>query len=431
LSTTRSSDLLREVVRRNRGGEVCGIWAACTANPLVLEACLEESLAHGGPLLVEATCNQVNQLGGYTGQTPAIFRDQLRSLAGKIGFPPERLILGGDHLGPSPWQGMPAPAAMEKACELLAAYAAAGFEKIHLDASMPLGGDPIPLPPDLVAGRAAELCAIAEASTGNIRPVYVIGTEVPTPGGAQEALDHVEVTRVPDLEATIELHREAFQRRGLHDAWQRVIAVVVQPGVEFGHAEVVHFHAPDVGGIVHAIGAYDGLAFEAHSTDYQRASGLRTLVENRFAVLKVGPGLTYALREAIFALDAIEREWIDDQNRAAVRRTLDEAMLRRPGYWRKYYEGTAEEQAFARAYSLSDRSRYYWAQPEVSSAVRRLIANLREQPIPLPLLSQYMPAQHAAIGDRHLANDPAALIKDKVREVAGTYAWACGMKAGK
>ena len=48
-----------------------------------------------------------------------------------------------------------------------------------------------------------------------------------------------------------------------------------------------------------------GLVFEAHSTDYQPPESLSRLVIDGFAILKVGPGLTFALREALYALDEI------------------------------------------------------------------------------------------------------------------------------
>ena len=165
---------------------------------MVLQACIEQALADGSPLLIEATSNQVNQEGGYTGRTPAAFRAEVEALAEAAGFPAGRLLLGGDHLGPNPWRGEAEGAAMDKACAMVAAYAGAGFGKIHLDASMPLAGDPAPLPDEVVAERAAALCAAAEAVASE-PPVYVIGTEVPTPGGALEELDHLAVTRVEDV----------------------------------------------------------------------------------------------------------------------------------------------------------------------------------------------------------------------------------------
>jgi D-tagatose-1,6-bisphosphate aldolase subunit GatZ/KbaZ len=421
--------VLREVIAANRAGERRGIYAVCSAHPLVLEACLEQARDDGSPVLIEATSNQVNQEGGYTGQMPAAFRAEVEMLARKVGFPAGRIILGGDHLGPNPWRGEPPGPAMAKARAMVATYAAAGFGKIHLDASMPLEGDPAPLPDETVAERATDLCEAAEAAAPGERPLYVIGTEVPTPGGAVEELDHLAVTRVEDLERTVEVHRRAFAARGLGVAWERVVAVVVQPGVEFGHASVVDFEPAKAADLAAAILRLPDLACEAHSTDYQTEAALRALVEAHFAILKVGPGLTFALREAVFALAAIEAEWLPAVRRSGVREALEAAMLRNPAHWRPYYPGTPEEQRFARAYSLSDRARYYWPDPAVREAVEMLVRNLTERPAPLPLLSQHLPAQHAAVREGRLANEPLAIVRHKVREVAATYARACGMAA--
>lgn len=423
--------LLTEIIRANRAGEPRGIYAVCSAHPMVLEACFEQARVDGSPILIEATSNQVNQQGGYTGRTPAQFREEVTGLAAACGQPAEQVVLGGDHLGPNPWQNEAAGPAMEKACAMVAAYVEAGFAKIHLDASMACAGDPVPLPDDVIAARAARLCAAAEQAAARRddgpKPVYVIGTEVPAPGGAQEELAQLAVTGATDLIRTIEVHRAAFAAAGLEGAWERVIAVVVQPGVEFGHAQVVDYVPGRAEALSAAVQRFEGLVFEAHSTDYQTEAALRALVEGRFAILKVGPALTFALREAIFALAAIEAEWMPTADRSRVREALDEAMLRNPAYWARYYHGSAEEQRFARAWSLSDRCRYYWPDPAVTAAVERLLANLEAHPPPLPLVSQFLPGQHAAIRAGRLANAPRALIRAKVREVAALYARACGM----
>ncbi|WP_422917584.1 class II D-tagatose-bisphosphate aldolase non-catalytic subunit [Salinicola tamaricis] len=60
----------------------------------MLEAAFDRALADGSPLLIEATCNQVNQEGGYTGQTPDDFRARVVAIATRRGFDPARLILG-------------------------------------------------------------------------------------------------------------------------------------------------------------------------------------------------------------------------------------------------------------------------------------------------------------------------------------------------
>jgi D-tagatose-1,6-bisphosphate aldolase subunit GatZ/KbaZ len=391
---------------------------------MVLEACIDQAVADGGPLLVEATCNQVNQEGGYTGMRPAGFRPFVEGLAAARGLAAGRLILGGDHLGPNPWRHEPADLALGKAEALVRDYAQAGFAKIHLDASMACAGDPEPLPPELIAARAARLARTAEAAGG--APVYVIGTEVPVPGGAHETIAELEPTRTEDLARTIELHRAAFAEAGLAGAWARVVAVVVQPGVEFGSTQVVDFVPERVRGLTAAIDAVPGLVFEAHSTDYQTETALSALVESRFAVLKVGPWLTFALREALFALEAIETELVPRDERSGVRATLEAAMLAEPAHWRAHYHGTPEQQRLARAFSLSDRCRYYWPVPAVAAAVERLLDNLARRPLPPPLLSQHLPRQHEAVRAGRLAAEPRALVRDKVRQIARVYAGACG-----
>ncbi len=86
------------------------------------------------------------------------------------------------------------------------------------------------------------------------------------------------------------------------------MALVVQPGVEFGD-EFVHEYQPEPAReLVHLIESYPNLVYEAHSTDYQTRQGLRDLVQDHFAILKVGPALTFAFREAIFALVNMENE---------------------------------------------------------------------------------------------------------------------------
>jgi D-tagatose-1,6-bisphosphate aldolase subunit GatZ/KbaZ len=279
------------------------------------------------------------------------------------------------------------------------------------------------LPPELIAARAAQLARAAE-SAGS-RPAYVIGTEVPVPGGAHEAIERLEVTRTEDLARTIAVHEAAFADAGLTEAWTRVLAVVVQPGVEFGSSQVVNFVPERARALATAIEASGELVFEAHSTDYQTEAALGALVDAHFAILKVGPGLTFALREALFALATIEAELLPADERSQLRQTLDPAMLAAPGHWQGHYHGTEAELRLARAFSLSDRCRYYWPVPEVAAAVARLLDNLTRNPAPLPLLSQYLPRQHDAIRAGRLTTEPRALVRSKVREVAATYARAC------
>jgi D-tagatose-1,6-bisphosphate aldolase subunit GatZ/KbaZ len=171
-----------------------------------------------GPLLIEATCNQVNQFGSYTGMTPADFVGYVREVAQENHFPFENIILGGDHLGPSVWRNEPAEVAMQKAEALVCDFVEAGFVKIHLDCSMRLADDPQgALDVELSAERTGRLAKVAER-VGNANLRYVIGTEVPIPGGAIQHEEDVSVTKVEDAQQTLGVTREAFLQAGLESA---------------------------------------------------------------------------------------------------------------------------------------------------------------------------------------------------------------------
>ena len=425
-----------DLVTAHKQGRPVGIYSICSAHPFLLEAAVRQALQDGSPLLIESTCNQVNQEGGYTGLTPLDFRGYVQGIADKVRLPKGQLILGGDHLGPGPWQQEPAGSAMAKARRLVRDCVRAGYTKIHLDASMKCADDPAdrPLEKAISAARAAELCQVAEetwagSELGQEAPCYVIGTEVPLPGGAPEGEGAPLVTRVPDVEETIERTHQAFRQRGLDAAWERVVAVVVQPGVEFGDDALFEYDRRAAAELRQFIAGYDHLVFEAHSTDYQRRDALRALVEDHFAILKVGPALTFAFREAVFALAMMEVEWLgerSDVELSHVRRALDEAMLEDPVYWQRYYAGSEAYIRFARKYSYSDRSRYYWPQRGVQRALARLIDNLERYPPPLTLLSQFMPVQYERVRAGRLRNLPRELIGDRIRAVVADYAYACG-----
>jgi D-tagatose-1,6-bisphosphate aldolase subunit GatZ/KbaZ len=421
---------LLETVAAQKRGAARGMAAACTAHGEVLLAAMQQARADGAVFLAEATCNQVNQFGGYTGLTPRNFADALDGLARRAGLPAERVLLGGDHLGPNPWRSEPTAEAMAKAAEMVAAYARAGFRKIHLDASMPCADDQ-ELPPETMAHRAAQLCAAAEIALDEedaaLRPVYVIGTEVPPPGGAKDDAG-LQVTRPADALETVALFRAAFAEYGLGHVWERVIALVVQPGVEFGdHA--VHPYAPaQAADLARAIETVPGMVYEAHSTDYQTPEALRALVRDHFAVLKVGPGLTFAYREALFALARIEAEWPAARGAGEPSHLVAaalETMRAEPGDWAAYYRGSPAEVEYALKYSLSDRIRYYWTRQPLRAAVERLMQNLSQAPIPLSLLSQYMPQEYEQVRAGALENHPAELSRARVRRVMGTYNAAC------
>jgi D-tagatose-1,6-bisphosphate aldolase subunit GatZ/KbaZ len=421
---------LLDRVHEHKTGKRIGIWSLCSAHPVVIEAALREAKASGGQVLIEATSNQVNQFGGYTGMKPADFFAYVGAIAAKVGIAAERILLGGDHLGPNCWQDQPAAAAMELSQQLITAYIGAGFRKIHLDCSMSCADDPRPLSDVQVSARAATLCAVAERSwrdAGGEPPVYIIGTEVPVPGGAAEDLEALAVTSTAAAAATLDAHRSAFAAQGLEEAWSRVIGMVVQPGVEFDHHKVIDYLPEGAQALKAWIAQQPGIVFEAHSTDYQTPAMLRALVQDHFAILKVGPAVTFALREVLWAFDDMARE-LHGKKAVGLKQTVLKVMRANPTHWRSYYTDHARVE-FDLQYSLSDRIRYYWAVPEVRSACDALLQSFGSAALPLTLLSQYLPNQYAAVRADRLENRARPILLDGIAQVLRGYIHACGAAA--
>jgi D-tagatose-1,6-bisphosphate aldolase subunit GatZ/KbaZ len=431
---SKPNKTLKQIIAKHKLGEPIGIFSVCSANPTMIETSLKFAAERDIPILIESTCNQVNQFGGYTGMVPHQFADLVWQLAAKYSLPKRNITLGGDHMGPYPWKDEPAQAAMAKASQMVHDYVKAGYTKIHLDASMKCADDEPnqPLDRQLSAKRAAELCSAAEnaAEKAGITEemAYVIGTEVPLPGGTEAEENALQVTSVEDVRATVEYTKQAFFSQGLQKAWPRVIAVVTQPGVEYGNNVIFHYQREKAALLSRFIAEDKHLIYEAHSTDYQLQNALKQLVEDHFSILKVGPELTFAYREAIFALEFIEKEIFSARagiKLSNLREVVDTVMVENPEYWEKYYQGTVEEQAFARKYSFSDRIRYYWPNPIIQTALHRLFANLESEELPLPLISQYFSHQYHSLRQGVPIN-PNLMVEEKIREVLEKYALACG-----
>ena len=426
-------DYMKEMVRLQKQGEAVGIYSACTGNPLVLEACMRHAVKTNTVLLIEATANQVDQYGGYTGMKPADFMDMIKKLSGKTGLPMERVILGGDHLGPLTFAHYDEDKAMEESRELIRQYVLAGFTKIHIDTSMKVASDDpdTRLSDEIISRRGAELASVAEEAYKELKakdpdakhPVYIVGSEVPIPGGSQDAVDSgVQVTKVSDFKATVKAFEEAFAARGVKEAWDYVIGVVVQPGVEEKDAGCTEYVREKAVELMASIKEYPALVFEGHSTDYQTKIKLRELVEDGVGILKVGPGLTFALREGIFALAYAEKELYasEPDKQSGFMEKLDAAMKAEPKYYKNHYHGTQAEIDLKRKFSFSDRCRYYLPDDEVQKAIDTLFANFRKG-VPLNLLSQFMPIQYTKVREGLLANEPEALVFDRVGNTIDEY----------
>jgi len=435
---------LKKIVKMQKRGIPRGIYSVCSSNEYVIEAVLERALKNNDYVLIESTVNQVNQFGGYSGMKPEDFKEFIFKIAKKTNFTSSRIILGGDHLGPFVWQNEDSETAMDKSHELIRQYILAGYSKIHIDTSMRLADDDKKGAPgtDIIAERGAVLCRTAVdtfkklkiSNPGAKSPVFVIGSEVPTPGGSQDAEETIQITKVHDFIETVEVFKKAFKKYGLDKVWENVVAIVVQPGVEFGDSIVHAYNREAAKELICSIKKYPNIVFECHSTDYQTVFSLRQMVEDGIAILKVGPALTFALREGLFALNLIENELF--KHNPGVRLSnfmsvLDGIMVRNSENWEKHYHGSEEKISFARKYSLFDRCRYYLNIKEVKEAIKLMICNLRTVQIPPALISQFMPVQYKKIRCGILINDPEKLLKDRIINCIDGYIYATSLPLEK
>lgn len=431
---------LTKIVTIQKSGKAVGIYSACSANSFVIEAVLKKGLEDNSCVLIESTANQCDQFGGYTGMKPIDFKNYVYEIADKLGFDKNKIFLGGDHLGPLTWTSLNEKEAMANSEVLIDAYVSAGFTKIHVDTSMKVADDDpnVRLSDETIARRGVHLVKVAEnaykklleTNPDAVEPVYIVGSEVPIPGGSQAAVDEgVQVTKVEDFTATMNTFKDTFEKEGISDVWDRVLGIVVQPGVEEKDSGCTEYDRSKAVELAKAIRTIPDLVFEGHSTDYQTKIKLREMVEDGVAILKVGPGLTFAAREGLYALSFIEDEACKANGKTPsnFREVLDEEMLKNDKHWKKHYHGTDAEIALKRKYSFSDRSRYYYTTDAVKAAIDTLLDNLKDG-CPLNLLSQFMPIQYTKVREGLLKNDPKELVLDRIGNTIDEYLYATHQK---
>ena len=420
---------LKRILKQREQASIKGVYSACTANFTVIEAVLRKGKETMTPIVIEATANQVDQYGGYTGMKPSDFADKVKELCEHLDVDFNQIILGGDHLGPLTFTKYHEEKAMKEASELVKQYVLAGFTKIHIDTSMKVASDDVavPLNPYVMAKRAKILMDVAEEAyqqrlkqySDAIAPCYMIGSEVPIPGGEQEVVDTLAVTKPEDFIETVAIFSEILGEKHMDN----VVAIVVQPGVEFGDNQVFYYNPQAAKSLIEAKHLYPNLVFEGHSTDYQKKEDLRAMVDDHIAILKVGPALTFAYRQALYALDQIEKE-IGVTKPSFLREVINQAMMQEPKYWHKYYQGTANELEVKKNFSYSDRIRYYLPFPTVEKAIELLKENINHSTIPLPLIKQWLPKQYDQLVNGRIQCTFDDLVMDVIGEFIDDYLYA-------
>ena len=202
---------------------------------------------------------------------------------------------------------------------------------------------------------------------------------------------------------------------------ERVIALVVQPGVDMGNDQLFAFDRAKAASLSASAASLPGIVFEAHSTDFQSGAGLADLVAGHFPILKVGPSLTFAFREALFAMTSMA-EILGLTEGQALFGALEAAMAAEPRHWRPYVTKGPRER-LERLFGLSDRVRYYWPDPGVAAAAKALRTAVDGARIPPGLLSQcvgepFFGASGARLSERIIAHKVGAVVA-RYRRAAG------------
>ncbi|MFN3282222.1 MAG: class II D-tagatose-bisphosphate aldolase non-catalytic subunit, partial [Tabrizicola sp.] len=213
-------------------------------------------------------------------------------------------------------------------------------------------------------------------------------------------------------------HRDAF--RAANIPLDLIGGLVVQPGVEFSPMEVHHLPLDRDPGLLSALADWPGLCLEAHSTDYQHPAAYPRLAELGFAFQKVGPALTFAWREALYALDTIRAQngWASGPS---LPDTMEAVMLANPANWQAHVHGQTADPRSERHFGLADRIRYYWPAPAAEQAVARLLADLEGRRLPDPLLAAHFRAEEIALARKSRHCLPRALALARVQTALRPY----------
>lgn len=383
------SDLLTPIIRAVRQQIGPAIPAVVSVQPDVIAAALRQARDHDMPALIEAPADEVNQFGGHSGLTPADFAALVRDIAGGQGLEAVPLILGADRLGPWLWPALAPDAAMTHAERMVMDFVAAGFTRLHFDG------------PD--AAGTARLVAAAEA-------------HAPAPDllchGLPASFEPVDgVTSPETLARTLELHEAAFAEAGLNAAWKRVRTVSVHLGMGFGPALIERFDMGQPDRLSAVLPDHGRIALEARDVDYQSARACADLTRRNVAVLKLGPSLSFAWREALYALSHV-LNWQDGS--AHISERMEDLMLADPAAWQEDYRGPPAVQRVLRHFGFTDRIRHYW--PRAAAAVEALCEGIDATGLPHPLLLQYLPPEILARAARLDLPPAQAILQAQVED---------------
>ncbi len=337
----------------------------CTSNIEVIKSILFFCNLKKLPCLIECTSNQVNQNGGYTNKTPKIFVEEISRLRKKIKFKPDRLFLGGDHLGPLPWNSKNNDIALKNSILLIKDYLNENFSKIHIDTSIKCKNDKY-INSKIVFNRTNRILNDFSIKKKIKDRFIVVGTEVPLAGSGDNK--KIIRTSIKQIETEFFNFKEIFQRLNLKKMF---FGLVIEPGMKYKHYTITKPNFYNFRNKKN-ISKKNNFVYEAHSTDYQSQKILRQLVKNNFKFLKVGPELTFNYARSLFFMENIEKKKNKIKN-SNIKETIFSTMLKNKKYWNGYY---TKKKPGLFLNSKLDRMRYYFDTKEVKNSVLTLKKNI-------------------------------------------------------
>ena len=99
-------------------------------------------------------------------------------------------------------------------------------------------------------------------------------------------------------------------------------------------------------------------------------------------------------------------------------------MLDRPEYWQSHYHGDGNARRPPAVTAIPTACAITGQTARLTTPLSGWYATA-DEPIPLPLISQYLPLQYSKVRDGALSSTPRELILDHIQDILHQYHAAC------
>jgi len=357
-----------------REGRNFTLFAACPNSETVLKAALLAAKRANAPIKFAATLNQVDLGGGYTKWNQRDFVQHALESAQEVEYEGP-VIIALDHGGPylkdiHRIENWPFERAMAAVKESLSACLLAGYDLLHIDATVdPAFEGRASVPMEIVVDRTVELIEHVEHVRADRQapPIsYEVGTE--EVGGG--------ITEPEDFKSFLELLKEQLLRHKLPDVWPCFI--VGRVGTDL-HTTAF---SPNIAMKLAEIASTYGSVIKGHYTDY--VVNLEAYPASGVGGANVGPEFSDAEYSGLMNLVKME-EILASEGKVTTLSNLDQILKnavvasRRWEKWRRGYElGRSFDELSSERQSWLVRTgcRYIWTEDKVVEARRKLYQNL-------------------------------------------------------